>query len=93
MGKECDLTGKRVQSGNNVSHSRRRTKRTFAINLHRFSLFSAKLNRKLPLRISIRALRILEKKGGIDDFLLGAPNHKLPAKALHLKKQLLKCQK
>ncbi len=93
MGRECELTGKGTQVGNRVSHSNRKTKRKFFQNLQKLSLFSEKLNKKLRLKIAISTLRIIEKKGGIDDFILGMRKDKMKPKALYLRKQILKkCQ-
>ena len=93
MGRTCDLTGKSARVGNKISHSNIKTKRKFCLNLHKLSLFSSILNKKLRMKISINTLRIIERKGGIDEFLLSAQNHKLTPKALCFKKLLLKCQK
>ncbi len=90
MARKCDLTGQKPVVGNKVSHSNRKTKRRFLPNLHVLSLFSQRLNRKLRLKISIKTLRIVEKKGGIDNFLLEAPDRKLTTQAMYYKKQLLK---
>ncbi|MBQ4874955.1 MAG: 50S ribosomal protein L28 [Rickettsiaceae bacterium H1] len=92
MSKKCDLTGKCAQVGNKVSHSNRKTKRRFFANLQIFSLFSSALNRKLCFKLAVSTLRIIEKKGGIDEFLLNARNSKLTKKGLYFKKQLLKCR-
>lgn len=89
MGRRCDLTGKKAQVGNKVSHSNRKTKRSFLPNLQKFSLFSPALNRKLKLKIAVSTLRIIERKGGIDEFLLNASKAKLTEKGLYLQKQLV----
>ena len=89
MGISCDLTGKHVRVGNNVSHSNRKTKRLFVPNLQYFSLFSAKLDRRLRVKIAVSTLRAIENKGGIDDFLLSIPDRKLASKGLYFKKQIM----
>ncbi|NVK36527.1 MAG: 50S ribosomal protein L28 [Gammaproteobacteria bacterium] len=68
MAKVCQVTGKRPVTGNNVSHSNVKTKRRFLPNLqtHRFWVESE--NRFVKLRISTKAMRIIDKKG-IDSVL------------------------
>jgi len=63
MAKVCQVTGKRPVTGNNVSHSNIKTKRRFLPNLqtHRFWVESE--NRFVKLRISTKAMRIIDKKG------------------------------
>ena len=90
MSRSCQLTGKKPQSGHNVSHSNRKTNRRFLPNLQRVSLASALLGRDVTLRISTRALRTVAKKGGLDRFLLDTADQKLPEEALRLKRQIKK---
>ncbi len=63
MSKVCQITGKRPQSGNNVSHANNRTRRRFLPNLNnkRFWLESEK--RFIRLRVSSKGLRIIDKHG------------------------------
>jgi large subunit ribosomal protein L28 len=63
MSKVCQVTGKRPQSGNNVSHANNRTRRRFLPNLQnkRFWLESEK--RYVRLRISQKGMRIIDKHG------------------------------
>jgi len=63
MSKVCQVTGKRPQSGNNVSHAKNRTRRRFLPNLQykRFWLEAEK--RYVRLRISHKGLRIIDKHG------------------------------
>lgn len=77
MSRKCDLTGVGVQSGNNVSHSNRHTRRRFLPNLHHVSLLSETLGRKVPLRITAATLRSVDHNGGLDSFLLGSAAAKL----------------
>ena len=90
MSRRCSLTGKEVQFGNNVSHSKRRTNRRFQVNLQKVSLTSQTLGRAVPLRVSTRALRTVQKKGGLDAFLLKTDDTKLADIALRLKRQIKK---
>ena len=88
MSRVCELTGKSVMSGNNVSHAMNKTRRRFLPNLQQVSLPSEVLGRALKLRISANALRSVEHNGGIDAFLMKAKDAQLSSKALKLKKQI-----
>jgi len=86
---KCELTGKTFQTGNNVSHAKNRTKRRFMPNLQNISFISEILGQKIQLKVAASTIRTVEKKGGLDDFLLSSPNSKLPEKAKKLKKSIL----
>ncbi len=90
MARECDITGKKVMSGNNVSHANNKSRRTFAPNLQQASFSSDALNAKVRLRVSAAGLRTVEKNGGIDSFLTTTADRKLTAAARRLKRQLEK---
>ena len=90
MPRRCELTGTKVSTGNNVSHSNRRTRRTFAPNLQNVTLLSDALGERVRLRITTRALRTVQKVGGIDAFLLGTDDAKLPPEGLALKRRVRK---
>ena len=89
MTMKCELTGKTFQTGNNVSHAKNRTKRKFLPNIQKVSFNSEKLRRSIQLKVAASTIRTVEKKGGLDEYLLKTPNSKLPAKAMKLKKQIL----
>jgi large subunit ribosomal protein L28 len=88
MSRRCAVTGKGVLSGNNVSHANNKTRRRFLPNLQDTSTYSEALGRMVSLRVSIRGLRTIEHKGGIDSFLIGAADEKLSIEALKLKRQI-----
>lgn len=88
MPRRCELTGTRVSFGHNVSHSNRKSSRTFAPNLQSVSLVSDGLRRSVRLRVTTRALRTVQKRGGLDAYLLSTPDAKLPPEALELKRRL-----
>lgn len=88
MSRVCDLTAVKVQYGNNVSHSERKTRRTFRPNLHKRRLFSDILGLSFRLRITPKALKTIEFKGGFDKFVLETKDSLLSAKALKIKKQV-----
>ena len=89
MSMKCELTGKKYQSGNNVSHARNRTKRKFLPNLQNISFLSEKLGKKIQLRVATSTIRTVEKKGGLDEFLINTSNTKLPPEALKIKKLII----
>lgn len=88
MARRCNLTGKKVQFGNNVSHSMRATHRRFNVNMQKVTLRSEVLSRNVRMRIAARTLRTVQKKGGLDGFLLGTADQKLMPEALRLKNQI-----
>ncbi|MEX0987350.1 MAG: 50S ribosomal protein L28 [Bacteroidales bacterium] len=63
MARVCQITGKKVISGNNVSHSKRRTKRKFYPNLFDKKFFLAEEERYIHLRVSAQGIRKINKKG------------------------------
>ena len=89
MSMKCQLTGKTFQSGNNVSHAKNRTRRRFLPNLQNITFISEKLGRSIRLKVAVSAIRTVEKRGGLDEYLLSASNTKLPPAALKIKKQIL----
>ena len=90
MARRCIITGKGVQTGNNVSHANNRTRRRFLPNLQKVSLESETLGENVPMRISTNALRTIEKNGGLDSWLMGTSNAKLTPEALKLKNRIAK---
>jgi large subunit ribosomal protein L28 len=88
MSRRCQITGKGVLSGNNVSHANNKTRRRFLPNLQDTSVLSDALGSSVRLRLSTRAIRTIEHNGGIDAFLLGTPNAKLPPEAQALKRRI-----
>ena len=90
MSRECELTGKAVLTGNNVSHANNKTKRRFLPNLLNVTLISEALNQNVRLRISANALRSVEHRGGLDAFLVKASADELSQRARLLKKQIAK---
>ena len=93
MSKRCQLTGKTYLSGNNVSHAKNRSKRRFLPNLQNVSFTSDKLRKSIQLKVAASTIRTVEKKGGLDEYLLKTSNAKLPMEALKLKKQILSISK
>lgn len=92
MSRICELTDRKKSFGNKVSHSNRKTKRTFLLNLHKVTLTSDILNKKFKFRIATRTLRTIDYKGSLDDFLLNTKTVKLSEKAQKIKRMLRKRQ-
>ena len=90
MARVCALTGKKVQYGHNVSHSKRATTRRFEPNIQKVRLQSESLGQRISLNIATRTLRTVQKKGGLDGFLLGTEDRKLQPGALRLKNKIRK---
>ena len=90
MARRCELTGKAVLTGNNVSHANNRTRRRYLPNLQHVSLLSDALGQSLRLRITAHAIRTVEKRGGIDAFLLKAKDDTLSLNARRLKRRIEK---
>jgi len=92
MSRVCELSGKAVMSGNNVSHAKNRTRRRFLPNLCQVSLVSDTLGRSIRFRVSARALRSVEHRGGLDPYLLKASDTELSQNARRLKREIKKKQ-
>jgi len=90
MSRRCELTGKAVMSGNNVSHANNKTRRRFLPNLVNVTLMSDALNQRVRLRICANALRSVEHRGGLDAFLAKAAESELSPKARLIKRQIAK---
>ena len=90
MSMKCELTGKAFQNGNKVSHAKNRTKRRFIPNLQTVSLYSEVLGKAMRFKVCSNALRTVEKKGGIDKFLVDVSGSNLSANAIHYKKLIIK---
>ncbi len=63
MSKVCQITGKTAQVGNNVSHSHRKTKRRFDVNLFYKRFYLQEEDRWIRIRVSANGLRTINKKG------------------------------
>ena len=90
MSRQCELTGTKPMVGNNVSHSQVKTKRRFEPNLVRVSLHSEALDQTFQLRIAAKALRTVDKLGGLDAFLAKAKPEQLSDRAAKIKRDIEK---
>jgi large subunit ribosomal protein L28 len=92
MSRRCELTGKAVLTGNNVSHAKNRTRRVFRPNLNDVTLASETLGRSFKFRISAAALRTVDHRGGLDAFMAKSKDAELSPAALKVKKDIAKAQ-
>jgi large subunit ribosomal protein L28 len=92
MSRRCQITGKGVLSGNNVSHANNKTRRRFLPNLQETSLLSDTLGFSVSMRLSTRAIRTVERNGGIDAYLFATPNRNLAEEALVLKRRIARAR-
>ncbi|MGE0211038.1 MAG: 50S ribosomal protein L28 [Parvibaculaceae bacterium] len=90
MARRCELTGKAVLAGNNVSHANNKTRRRFLPNLCEVHLLSDAMGQSYGFRISANALKSVEHRGGLDAFLAKARTEELSTKARRLKRQIEK---
>jgi large subunit ribosomal protein L28 len=90
MPRKCQVTGKKTMVGMNVSHSNRRTKRTFLPNLQKMTFHSDVLGRDFLLRISTAGLRTLTKHGGLDAYVIAKPVSRLEPDMAAVKKAIEK---
>ena len=90
MTKRCNVTNVKPMVGNNVSHAVNKTKRKFLPNLQNVKFFSKTLDKFISLKVSVRALKSVEKNGGLDDYLTKTKNRVLAPEAISVKKLILK---
>ena len=90
MSRRCELTGKGVMTGNNVSHAHNKTRRRFLPNLQQISFYSERLGKSLKFRVSVSAARTVEHKGGIDTYLMNSRHNLLSRSALKARNLILK---
>ena len=92
MSRRCEMTGKGVLTGNNVSHANNKTRRRYLPNLQETALLSDVLGTSVRMRVTTHGLRTIEHNGGLDAFLLSTPNRRLPEPAQSLKRRILRAQ-
>ena len=89
MSKRCNITNVKPMVGNNVSHAVNKTKRRFLPNLQNASFYSEILEKNIKLKVTSRGIKTVEKKGGIDKYLLSLKNSKHTPETVKLKKIVL----
>ena len=90
MSRRCELTGKGLLVGHNVSHANNKTKKIYRPNLQVVALASEILGNSYKLKISMNALRSVDRNGGLDPFILKCKDSVLSPKALRLKRAIAK---
>lgn len=88
MSRRCELSGKDVMSGNNVSHAMNKTRRRFLPNLQYKAMLSDALGESVRLRVSMSAMRTVERRGGLDAYLLSTADSKLSLDARRIKRRV-----
>ena len=63
MSRVCEVTGKKVMHGNNVSHAKNKTRRRFDVNLQKKTFWVASLKKSITLKVSARGIKTIDKKG------------------------------
>ena len=89
MTKKCELTGKMPLKGHKVSHANNKSKRRFLPNLKKVKFTSEILKRNLRLNVSNTAVRSVDKKGSLDQFLKDVKNKDLSPRLKKIKKIIL----
>ena len=93
MARRCSITGKMMIVGNRVSHSNKKTRHRFLVNLQDKWLYSDVLGSSIRIRLSTNALRTIDHSGGLDAYLLKTPVAKLPPEGVDLKRRISSAQK
>lgn len=92
MSRRCQITGKGVLTGNNVSHANNKSRRRYLPNLQETSLLSDVLGTSVRMRVTPNGIRTVEHNGGLDAFLMSTPNRRLPLEAQALKRRIQRAQ-
>ena len=92
MARRCMITGKKPQSGNNVSHAQNKTRRRFLPNIQVTNLYSEMLQQKLAIKTTAAGLRTIDHKGGLDAYLLNTAASKIQPELKKYRTKLLKLQ-
>ncbi len=93
MSRRCELTGKGVLTGNNVSHANNKTRRRYLPNLQPISFLSDALGHTVRLRVATRAIKTVERNGGLDSYLVSVKDDLLSTKAQGLKRKITKARR
>ena len=90
MARRCELTGKGVLVGNNVSHANNKNRRRFLPNLCNVHLMSETMGQSYAMRVCTRALKSVEHRGGLDAFLIKAKDADLSDRVRKIKRLIEK---
>jgi large subunit ribosomal protein L28 len=89
MARRCELSGKGVLVGNNVSHANNKTKRRYISNLQITRLYSEVLKGFVTFKICVNTLRTIDKVGGVDNFFAKFSPEKMSQNAIKTRKTIL----
>ena len=89
MSKKCELTGKSPLKGHKVSHANNKTKKKFYPNLKKVTFKSEILKRNVKLKVSNAAIKTVDYRGGLDNFLKTVKTYKLSKRAKKFKNQII----
>ena len=93
MTRKCELSGVVSQYGNNVSHSQRKTRRPFKVNVRKVTLRSNVTGKDYTLKVAMKTLRTIEKLGGIDGYVKKFRAENMSDKAQSIRLEVLKKEK
>ena len=88
MTRRCELTGKTVLYGNNVSHAENKSTKRFLPNLQNVSFLSDALGKTFQFRVTTSCIRTVDANNGLDEFLLSSKDSQLSKRAITLKKAI-----
>ena len=89
MARRCELSGKGVLVGNNVSHANNKTKRRYLANLQTTRLYSETLKDFVTFKICVNTIRTIDKIGGIDNYLAKFCVKNMSQNAVKIRKVIL----
>lgn len=89
MARKATLGAKAAQTGNNVSHSHRKTKHQWLPNMQERALYSMSLDRSIRLALPSCVLRSVDRAGGLDNYLLNTPADQLERPVRQLRKLII----
>ena len=89
MSKKCELTGKSSLKGHKVSHANNKVKRKIIPNLKKVTFKSEILRKNIKLKVSNAALKTVDYKGGLDNFLKTVKTYKLSRRVKSLRNQII----
>jgi large subunit ribosomal protein L28 len=92
MSRVCDLTGTKTFSGNKVSHSNIKTRTKWLPNLKDKRYLIPELSKTVTLKLSTRAIRTIDKLGGISQAVMKAKSEKMTERGLRLKNEIKKAR-
>ena len=92
MARVCDLTGTKPFSGNKVSHSNIKTRTKWMPNLKEKRYTIPELSKTVTLKLSTRAIRTIDKLGGISQAIMKAKTEKMSEKTLKLRNEIKKAR-